>query len=322
MGKKAALAAVAEGDPLLEAAAAAPKRVALKAKGPPPPDPRQVPAAAQAPALLQQGDVNAELHRRLASDWATIHAHPEFVGIQRMEPQVIDKTRGNLSGFQQTFNLAAYQDAMASAGKYKAGVNFFAQNLLYTTAPHVPIHEARVAGLVDYYFKEPAPFPLDLVIAVADLQFNPMAHLGAWQSCSPDEMKHAFVRAIARDLASDDKGVLEQWRHMALTVTAEFKVLASEDDIYFEAFNMRERVITDYAGLSRTAYQRIWEIMTFRTRKIAANGAPMGPKALAAAFNEMAHMSSKSEVVTADYIAAAMTIHEKALRLPHVVQAQ
>ena len=289
----------------------------MPSKGPPP-DVRQGPAA---PAL-PQGDVNAELHKRLANDWAAIHAHPEFAGIQRMEPQIIDKARGALSGFQQTFSLAAYQDAMASAGKYKAGVNFFAQNLLYTTAPHVPIHEARVAGLVDYYFTNPAPFPLDLVIAVADLQFDPMAHLGAWQSCSPDEMKHAFVRAIARDLATNDKSVLEQWRHMALTVTAEFKILASEDDIYFEAFNMRERVITDYAGLSRTAYQRIWELITFRNRKIAANGAPMGAKALAAAFNSMAHLSSKSEEVTADYILAAMSVHEKALRLPSVVQAQ
>ena len=176
--------------------------------------------------------------------------------------------------------------------------------------------------MVTYYFKEPAPYPIDLTIAVPDVSYQPDKHLGAWQCVAPEEMKHAFVRAIARDI--DRKAappVLARWRDAALSCTGEFKVLTSDDDIFFAAFNARERVAADYAGLSRTAYQRIFEIITFRARRAATMGAAMGPKALAQAFNEHARLSSKSEEVSGEYIAAALNVHDKALKLPAVREA-
>ena len=103
--------------------------------------------------------------------------------------------------------------------------------------------------------------------------------------------------------------------------TAEFKILTSDDDIYFEAFNARERVVADYASLSRAAYQRTFEVVIFRSRKIATRGASIGVKALAQAFNEHACLSSKSEEVSGEYIAAALHVHDKALRLQPVTQA-
>ena len=61
-------------------------------------------------------------------------------------------------------------------------------------------------------------------------------------------MKHAFVRAIARDIGRGAEAcVLERRRDAALSCTAEFKVLTSDDDIFFEAYNARERVAADYA---------------------------------------------------------------------------
>ena len=47
----------------------------------------------------------------------------------------------------------------------------------------------------------------------------------------------------------------------------------------------------------------------------------MGPKALAQAFNEHARLSSKSEEVSGEYIAAALNVHDKALKLQAVREA-
>ena len=162
-----------------------------------------------------------------------------------------------------------------------------------------------------------------MIIAVPDISYQPLQHVGAWQCVAPEEMKHAFVRAIARDiLAGAEAPVLEKWRHAALSCTAEFKILTSDDDVFFEAFNARERVAADYAGLGRTAYQRIFEIITFRARKIATSGGlAIGPKTLANAFNEHARLSSKSEEVSGEYIAAALNVHDKALKLQPVRDA-
>ena len=38
---------------------------------------------------------------------------------------------------------------------------------------YVGAHEARVDGLVTYYFTESAPYPLDLIIAVPDVSYQP-----------------------------------------------------------------------------------------------------------------------------------------------------
>ena len=89
-------------------------------------------------------------------------------------------------------------------------------------------------------------------------------------------MKHSLIRARA------DARSAEHWRHTASSCTAEFKILTSDDDMRFEAFNARERG----APLSRTAHHRIIEIAIFRPRKIATFGTSIGAKALAQTFND------------------------------------
>ena len=152
------------------------------------------------------------------------------------------------------------------------------------------MRQARVDGLDTCYCAEPAPYPLNLIIAVPDVSYQPNLHLGAWQSVSPEEMKHAFIRAIARGLnARAEACIAERWCHAASSCTAEFKILTSDDGMRFEAFNAvgRERG----ASLSRIAYQRIFEIAIFWSRKIATFGTSIGAKAFAQAFNEHARLS-------------------------------
>ena len=59
----------------------------------------------------------------------------------------------------------------------------------------------------------------------------------------------------------------------------------------------------------------------FRSRKITTLGTSIGAKAFAQAFNELTRLSSTSEGVSGDYIAAALNVHDKALKLQPVTQA-
>jgi hypothetical protein len=237
-------------------------------------------------------------------------------------------TKKAQSGYQATFDPAAFTAAMTNVGRYKCGMNLWWTNLLFSPSPGVPLTDARVDLLVDYYFKGPAPFPFDLVIAVPDTRFKPAEHKGGLQSCTPEEVKIAYLRAIARDVRRESdadavKGVstLMQWRHSVLTCTCEFKLLETDEAIYFEAFNLRERLITDVSALARTTYQRVHEIAIFKQRVSKVLGANTSHKRLAEEFNKNAKLAKGSEEVTTDFVGHALAIFEKAFKIPAVVEA-
>ena len=128
-----------------------------------------------------------------------------------------------------------------------------------------------------------------MIIAVPDVSYQPNLHLGAWQRVSPEEMKHALMRSLARGLnAGAEACVVERWRHTALSCTAELNIL-TDAGIYFEAFNER------YAALSSAAYQNIFEIVIFRSRTSTTLGTSIGPQALAQAFNEHTRLASNRD---------------------------
>ena len=155
---------------------------------------------------------------------------------------------------------------------------------------------------------QPAPYPFD---HRGHRRLQPSQRLGAWQSVAPEEMKHAFLRAIARGIdASAETCVLERWRRTASNCTAELNILAG-DGIYFEALTTR------YAALSSTAYQHIFEIVYLPVSHERL-GTSIGPKAFAQACNEHARLASKSEEVSG---AAALNAHDKASKLQPVIQA-
>ena len=100
------------------------------------------------------------------------------------------------------------------------------------------------------------------------------------------------------------------YKRQTLNCTAELKIL-TDAGVYFEALNAR------YGALSSTAYQSIFEVVIFRSRRNTALGTSIGPKALAHACNEHVRLASKSEGVSG---AAALNAHDKALKLQPVIQ--
>lgn len=242
----------------------------------------------------------------------------------RRDTQASKKTQ---SGYQAAFNASDYAVAMGTVGRYKCGMNLWWTNLLFTPSPGVPLVDARIDMLMQYYFKEPAPFPFDLVIAIPDRDFKPAEHKGALQSCTPEEVKIAYLRAIARDARQAGDGdvkplaTMMAWRHSVLTCTCEFKILETEEALYFEAFNLRERLITDVSALARTTYQRIHEIVLFKQRIGKVLGSTVTNKRLAEEFNKHAKLASASEEVTTEFVQHSLAIFERALKIPAVVAA-
>ena len=62
-------------------------------------------------------------------------------------------------------------------------------------------------------------------------------------------MRMAFVFAIAEACRKDYKdekpgrdATLKAWRHMALTCTAEYRLMETDEDVYICASNYREKV--------------------------------------------------------------------------------
>ena len=145
------------------------------------------------------------------------------------------------TGFQAGFDPEAYKQAIAGVDKkYKCAANFFHQNLLFSPTPGIPYSAARIQLLQDRYFKEPSAFPFDLLVAVEDESYDPMEHKGAWRTCQPEEMRMAFIFAVAGDVkqvpdppgpaaTARRTGRLQAWKHHALTCTAEFRLLEGDE---------------------------------------------------------------------------------------------
>ena len=69
-----------------------------------------------------------------------------------------------------------FKSSIQANGIYKCGFNFFMLNLTWSPTPGVPIQEARVDMIMNYYFKKPAALPSDLAMRAPnkELSLNPI----------------------------------------------------------------------------------------------------------------------------------------------------
>lgn len=110
---------------------------------------------------------------------------------------------------------------------------------------------AEVRYLVDYYFSDPNKtdvFP-GIVMIATDACWDPCkpAARGLLRAISPEEPRHALILAIARDVKAGmpEEGLL-LWRRLLLSAVTEFRRLSTEEDVFWAATNLRERVGADY----------------------------------------------------------------------------
>lgn len=139
---------------------------------------------------------------------------------------------------------------------------------------------------------------------------------------TPTEVTIAIVQAIADATRSEpDDVVLKEWRHHALTCTMVLEVLTSTDQLLARSLSIREKVTADFAALSRTPFQRVYEIWHFQQRREEQNGGPMTSKKLADDFNAIVKVAKSSEPVLPDYVTACVVVFEKGFKYPEVQEA-
>ena len=238
----------------------APKKKAAKAE------------ASEAPADSEQQDdqeadtCNEKLIIRMNDAMAVITGNSLFADI--IEALPLGMGEGE-SGCQAPFERTAFGTTLKARGTYTCGGNMFWTKWGFTATPGIPIRESSIDHLVDHYFAKPCAMRQPIVITIRDPNFNPLDHRGALHAISPEEIRCAMLFAIARDVGRNaPEEDLKEWRCHVLSVTMQFLLHATHEDMYFAACQLRENLSVDHEYMSRTAPQRIYEIARFRSETL------------------------------------------------------
>ena len=82
-------------------------------------------------------------------------------------------------------------------GARKLCSNLLWANEPWSASPSTPINPSAYFRLSSHCMEGPGPVAMDLVIAVNGPSFKPHEHKGGLQRVSPDEVRIAYVCAIA-----------------------------------------------------------------------------------------------------------------------------
>lgn len=262
---------------------------------------------------LADTSLNAAYYDRLNQAMRLVLEHPVFDNIVNEDPIGISAKRGDLSGgVQAPFNPADYKNAMVH-GTYACAGNFFWHDLRFNPTPGVPIRENAVHRLMEHQFNVPkrSPWPLHIAVTSKDA---PDKQLGAWKRVSPDEVAHALVLAVARDIErSEDTEVLQKWRWVFLTHSIEFHRADTHQERYFMSLQMREDILALEKACARTVLQRVFEVAKFNEWVSKTHG-EIGAAALADLYEKNIRMASNSETrVTKGFVDSALTVHKRLL---------
>ena len=271
----------------------------------PPPVPVAIP-----PGVDQQGR-NANHYVKVAEWRDIIEGHSLFTNIaQEMPLSIAD------SGTQHPFNPEDYALAISRDAGYTAGINLFWCDTLYSPALGIPIRAETIPDLMDCYFPVPAAMPHTICISVLPDE-RPLDSRGALLAINPEEMRHAMMASIARDIiAGVGQAVLEQWRTLALSCTGNFVVHATEAARLHMAMQLRENLANDHETMSRTQLQRVYEIVHFRDVFARLNGRDQAGAATIAAAYANVRMAKGREKISKSFVDTALTIHTRLLAFP------
>ena len=99
---------------------------------------------------------------------------------------------------------------------------------------------SAMSNIIEFQFEEIRD---PIVVGVADTDWDPLAHQGAWRSCSPEEVIFGFIFAIQRDLGGE-ADIVKRWRTVCLTTTVRFEVISTDDDMFWRNVALREEYTT------------------------------------------------------------------------------
>lgn len=265
---------------------------------------------------LEQHGRNA-IHYEQVLQWrGMIEDHGIFSNIAQEMPLSIKDC-----GLQHPFNADDFRIAMKSSNQgYTAGINLFWCDFMFTPTPGIPVRTETIPDLMECYFKVPSPMPHTIVISVKDGE-QPLEKRGALCAISPEEVRHAMMAAIARDIANCvEPDVLEEWRRLALSCTATFQLHNTEAERLQVTMQLRENIANDHEAMSRTQLQRIYEIIFFRDTFARTRGRDHATAANIAAEYAKVRMAKGREPISKSFVDTALTIHARLLSIPAAEQ--
>lgn len=218
----------------------------------------------------------------------------------------------------EAFDAKKYRERMMATGLAEFGCNFFWQDIVYSCSPTILVNQNAIYGLRDRDFEQPCEFPEKLIIAVEAMDKDISQTKGAWKRCNAEEMIHAYVLAIARDVQKPAAAqTLKRWRFHCLQTTTSFEVQPSDQDIFWRNANLRENTAQAFQAVVRTAVQRIFEITRFASR----TGGSMSTASIHKLYNDRLRQSNISmdaaarpstECVTLNFIQNALKLSRAA----------
>jgi hypothetical protein len=144
-------------------------------------------------------------------------------------------------------------------------------------------------------------------------------HKGAWRRVTPEELVHGYILAIARDIAPPTKPLakLKQWRFHLLTTSFNFRIVPSDEELFWLAAKFREDIRSQYNVVVRTALQRIIEIGRYKHQKEAKVGKISNSK-LAELYSQNLKIADGAEQITEKYITISLRVNEYLLSIQSV----
>ncbi len=255
--------------------------------------------------------LNASHYMKVSKAVETILQNEMFEDVESMPPIAIGH-----GGTEAAFDPALYTTAMQSAAaEYRAaGSMWWVKVMKGAGFDKVPVNPAAVNHLKNHYFARPTSFPEPIVIGIGS-DDDPMALKGKLERLSPEELEHALILRIAERVeAHAPPDELLEWRRVTLTVTLVFKGIDNLPDRLWHSVYIRERLITNYNTMARSAYQRIFEIIEVKSMYENLSG-PLNNERLAKMYNDNAGMASASEITTT-FIEMAISVHRNCFSLP------
>lgn len=230
---------------------------------------------------------------------------------------------------QAVFNEKDASKALKSNGCYRSAINLFWIDCMATMTPNVPMSLKRTMEFAKFIFDDGpegvrrAKFPVVIPVDVVD---DLAKTTGNWKMISPEELVHAYLLKLKERIdCGCSENEMQQWKKVALSYPAQFEVITGGaghgDDLYWEAWKNRQVLIQASDTIRRTARQLCWEVFGFKERKQLETGEVLTVAKLQEQYSKAKTAESNRTEIQDNFVASALSIHEKLLGIPEVNQA-
>ena len=140
-----------------------------------------------------------------------------------------------------------------------------------------------------------------------------MIYAGTLLTLNAFACNHTFFWSLFGFLGTPLSVSVRKWKQVVLHTTFQFKVLDGPKEEMAESISIRERYVSSYEALSRSAYTRILEVISFRKARDPAGN--QSAAEIARQWTEAVNMSSSglSEKVNEGFVKMAVKLWDKLL---------